>query len=96
MLLRLGLWSYGIYLANEPIQKALGVGLAWLAGGDARLFTMLWVPAALVLPVLAAAWLHRLVEAPALRAGRALAAYPRIRIGEIPRETPVSGVHSQG
>lgn len=69
-LLRLGLWSYGIYLANEPIQKALGVTLAYLVGGNARLFTALWIPAALGLPVLVAAWLHRTVEAPALRFGR--------------------------
>ncbi len=86
VLLRLGLWSYGIYLANEPIQKALGVGLAWLAGGDARLFTALWVPTALVLPILAAAWLHRVVEAPALRAGRALVGKPRFPGGRpLPR-----------
>jgi len=74
VLLRLGLWSYGIYLANEPIQKLLGVALAQAAGGNARLFTALWVPASLALPVLAAAWLHRMVEAPAQRAGRAITA----------------------
>lgn len=73
ILLRLGLWSYGIYLANEPIQKAAGICLARLAGGNARLFTVVWIPVAVVLPVLAAAWLHRVVEIPALRVGRAVA-----------------------
>ena len=73
VLLRLGLWSYGIYLANEPIQKALGVALTHLAGGNAGWFTAVWVPASIALPVLAAAWLHRVVEVPAARIGRAFA-----------------------
>lgn len=73
LLLRLGAWSYGIYLANEPLQKVLGVILAQLAGGDARVFTAIWLPASVALPVLAAAWLHRVVELPALRIGRAFA-----------------------
>jgi peptidoglycan/LPS O-acetylase OafA/YrhL len=72
-LLRLGAWSYGIYLANEPIQKLLGVGLAWLAAGHRGLFTLLWVPLAVGLPIAAAAWLHGRVERPAQRWGRTLA-----------------------
>ena len=74
ILLRLGAWSYGIYLANEPIQKAFGVALAWGVAGDPLAFTLLWVPGAIALPVLAAVWLHRVVELPALRLGRTLVA----------------------
>jgi peptidoglycan/LPS O-acetylase OafA/YrhL len=70
----LGGVSYGAYLANEPIQKVLGIWLAVLAQGDARLFTALWMPLAMALPVLMAVALHRYVEVPALRLGRALAA----------------------
>jgi hypothetical protein len=36
-------------------------------------FTAFWVPPAVLLPLLAAALLHRYVEAPALRHGRTLA-----------------------
>jgi peptidoglycan/LPS O-acetylase OafA/YrhL len=70
----LGTVSYSLYLGNEPIQKLLGIGLAWLAGGNAVVFTLLWLPAATVLPILAAAWLRRAVEIPGLRLGRALTA----------------------
>jgi peptidoglycan/LPS O-acetylase OafA/YrhL len=69
----LGAISYPIYLANEPIQKAVGFVLAWFASGDAILFTSLWVPAAVLLPIGVAALLHRYLETPALRWGRALA-----------------------
>ena len=68
-----GAVSYPIYLANEPIQKALGYLLAGFAGGDAALFTWLWLPAATVLPIAAAALLHRFVEVPAQRLGKTLA-----------------------
>jgi peptidoglycan/LPS O-acetylase OafA/YrhL len=69
----LGAVSYPIYLANEPIQKGLGFVLAEFARGDAVLFTSLWLPGAIVLPIGAAALLHRYVETPMLRWGRALA-----------------------
>jgi len=69
----LGAVSFPLYLANEPIQKALGFALAYYAGGDAMLFTLVWVPAALLIPAGAAALLHRYVEVPAHRWGRALA-----------------------
>ena len=68
-----GLVSYPIYLANEPIQKGLCLMLAWLAAGDAVTFTSVWVPASLLLPIGAAALLHRYVESPVQRHGRALA-----------------------
>ena len=69
----LGAVSYCIYLVNEPVQKLLGVMLAVVAQGDAALFTLLWIPGAVVLPILAAWWLHEWIEAPALRWGRILA-----------------------
>ncbi len=69
----LGAVSYCLYLVNEPVQKLLGVGLAMAVQGDAALFTALWLPGAVALPVLAAWALHRWIEAPALRAGRAIA-----------------------
>jgi peptidoglycan/LPS O-acetylase OafA/YrhL len=73
-LLWLGAVSYCVYLVNEPVQKLLGLGLAALAGGDPALFTALWLPGAVLLPLGAAWWLHRRVEQPALRWGRALSA----------------------
>ncbi|MBN8930134.1 MAG: acyltransferase [Rhodospirillales bacterium] len=68
-----GAISYPLYLVNEPIQKLLGFLLGRIAAGEAALFTLLWIPLALVLPLWAAAWLHAHVEAPAMRWGHALA-----------------------
>ena len=72
-LLWLGAVSYCIYLVNEPVQKLLGVALAFFAHGDAALFTALWIPGATILPILAAWWLHQRVELPAQRYGRGVA-----------------------
>jgi len=69
----LGAVSYCIYLVNEPVQKLLGVTLAMLAQGDAALFTALWIPGAIALPILASWWLHTWVEVPAQRYGRGVA-----------------------
>jgi peptidoglycan/LPS O-acetylase OafA/YrhL len=69
----LGAVSYCIYLVHEPVQRLLGIVLASLVRGDAPLFTALWIPGAVVLPVLAAWWLHAVVEVPALRYGRGMA-----------------------
>jgi peptidoglycan/LPS O-acetylase OafA/YrhL len=69
----LGAVSYCIYLANEPVQKLLGVGLALLAQGNATLFIATWIPGSVVLPILAAWWLHGWIELPAQRYGRGLA-----------------------
>jgi peptidoglycan/LPS O-acetylase OafA/YrhL len=69
----LGAISYCLYLVNEPVQKVVGVALAGMVQGDAALFTALWIPGAVALPVLAAWWLHAWIEAPALRWGRTLA-----------------------
>jgi peptidoglycan/LPS O-acetylase OafA/YrhL len=78
VLLWLGALSYCIYLTNEPIHKLLGLGLATLAGGDGTLFTILWLPGAVLLPVLLSAGLHAWIEVPALRWGRGYAT-PRAR-----------------
>ena len=65
--------SYRIYLVNEPVQKLLGVTLALLVQGNAALFTVIWIPGAVVLPILASWWLHEWVELPAQRYGRGMA-----------------------
>ena len=66
----LGAISYCLYLVNEPIHKVLAGLLSQVANADAIMFTLLWIPAAIGLPLLAAVWLHRHVEAPAQRWGR--------------------------
>lgn len=76
----LGAVSYCIYLVNEPVQKLLGVTLAALVHGNAALFTALWLPGAVVLPVLAAWWLHRRVEVPAQLYGRSVASCFRMNV----------------
>ena len=62
----LGGLSYSLYLANEPIQKLLGVGLSTWTHGDGWWFTVFWVPGSLGLPLLAAMALRRWIERPAL------------------------------
>jgi len=57
---------------NEPVQKVLSLALALVARGDGLLFTALWVPGAILLPLVAAWLLHANVEQPAARAGRSL------------------------
>ncbi len=69
----LGGISYSLYLVNEPVQKLCGVALAAMANGDALLFTILWLPGAVALPLGAAWWLRLWIEMPALRYGRAVA-----------------------
>ena len=70
----LGSISYSLYLVNEPIQKLLGVALTDAVDRRAMLFTLIWVPAAVLLPISAAWWLHYQIEMPALRRGKVLAA----------------------
>jgi peptidoglycan/LPS O-acetylase OafA/YrhL len=72
-LLWLGAVSYCLYLVHEPVQKLLGIALAWFAGGNATLFTAIWLPTAILLPLLAAWWLHVAIEVPALRYGHRVA-----------------------
>jgi peptidoglycan/LPS O-acetylase OafA/YrhL len=69
----LGAISYCVYLVNEPLQKLIGGLLGGIADGNAMIFTLLWLPAATLLPILAAVWLHGRLEMPALRWGYRLA-----------------------
>jgi peptidoglycan/LPS O-acetylase OafA/YrhL len=87
----LGAVSYCIYLVNEPVQKLLGVVLALLVNGDAALFTALWIPSAVALPILASWGLHVWIERPAQRCGRviALAARSSSSAASAPRAAPL-------
>jgi peptidoglycan/LPS O-acetylase OafA/YrhL len=80
-LLWLGAVSYCLYLVNEPVQKLLGLGLAFLAAGQPLLFSVLWLPLAALLPIGAAWWLHSAIEQPALRWGKRIV---KTRISAIP------------
>ncbi len=62
----LGALSYCIYLVNEPIHKVIGLTLAGVARGDAALFTLIWIPAAIGVPILVSAALHAWLEQPVL------------------------------
>jgi peptidoglycan/LPS O-acetylase OafA/YrhL len=66
----LGAISYCLYLLNEPIHKVVGSVLSRLADGDGALFTVVWLPTAIGLPILAAMALHLCLEMPTLRRGR--------------------------
>jgi peptidoglycan/LPS O-acetylase OafA/YrhL len=69
----LGAISYCVYLVNEPIHKLSGGLLARLSGPDGGLFTLLWIPTAIGLPLVVSAALHVWLEKPALNWGRAVA-----------------------
>jgi peptidoglycan/LPS O-acetylase OafA/YrhL len=73
VLLWLGALSYCIYLTNEPVHKLLGLGLAAAAGENGMLFTALWLPGAVLLPLLLSVALRAWIEVPAQRWGRAYA-----------------------
>ena len=84
----LGAVSYSLYLVHEPLERLLGLGLAHLMQGNAALFTAIWIPGSITLPVLAAWLLHRWIELPALRAGRTLARqslahHPSMRLANV-------------
>lgn len=64
----LGAISYPLYLVNEPVQRGLAMVLAPLAHGDAALFTVLWLPLAVLGPVAVALVLHHGVERRFMRA----------------------------
>ena len=66
----LGAISYCIYLVNEPIHKVAGEALSRFTDGDGVLFTALWLPVGIGVPILVSAWLHACLEVPALRWGR--------------------------
>jgi peptidoglycan/LPS O-acetylase OafA/YrhL len=63
-LLWLGAVSYPLYLIHAPIQRGLMLAAGGFAGGDLWRFAWLWVPPAILLPILAAWLLHHLVELP--------------------------------
>jgi peptidoglycan/LPS O-acetylase OafA/YrhL len=69
-LLWLGAISYPLYLIHAPLQRALMLAAAPLAGGDPWRFAMLWWPSAILLPLLAAWLLHRWVERPSQAWGK--------------------------
>jgi peptidoglycan/LPS O-acetylase OafA/YrhL len=74
----LGAISYCVYLVNEPIHKVAAGVLAGLVHGNGTLFTMVWIPAAVGLPVLVSAGLHVWLEQPALRRLRAWRLPPNV------------------
>ena len=80
-----GAISYCVYLVNEPIHKLLSGALSGVADGDAGLFTLMWVPSSILLPIGVSAWLHWHLEVPALRWGRALAQAVGARGGQAAR-----------
>lgn len=80
----LGAISYCVYLVNEPVHKMLGLALSLLVDGDAVLFTVLWIPLAILLPILVSAGLHVFLEMPALRWGRSVARRKECRLIGLP------------
>ena len=78
---RVALWfgsiSFPLYLVNEPVHKVLAPLVSRFAAGDAMLFTIVWVPTCLSISVLAAAWLNRHIEAPAMRLRHSLVFEPQ-------------------
>ncbi len=60
----LGAISYPLYLLNEPVQRGLALLIGPFSGGDATRFTAIWLPLAIIVPVLAAMLLHHGIEQP--------------------------------
>ncbi len=79
----LGAVSYCIYLVNEPVQKLFGVTLAAVSAGNTFVFTPLWLPGAILLPLGVAAILHHTVEVPGHAWGRAVSR------GMLPRQVAI-------
>jgi len=69
----LGAISYPLYLVNQPVQRGCAMLIAPLIHGSAMLFSVFWLPVALIAPVLGAMALHHWVEIPAMRLGSAQA-----------------------
>jgi peptidoglycan/LPS O-acetylase OafA/YrhL len=65
----LGAISYPLYLLNEPVQRGCAMIVAPLARGDVTAFTVVWLPLAVIMPVLAAAVVHRAVEVQGMVSG---------------------------
>ncbi|HQT63004.1 MAG TPA: acyltransferase, partial [Acidocella sp.] len=64
----LGRISYPLYLLNAPVQRGCAMLVVPFVHGDARLFGLVWLPLAVMVPVLAAWLLHAAVERPFMRA----------------------------
>ena len=60
----LGRISFPLYLIHIPVQRLLLLAIARAAGSHATVFSLLWGPAAILAPLVAAYALHRWVEAP--------------------------------
>jgi hypothetical protein len=60
-------------LVNEPLHKVIGYAVSRMVDGDGVLFTFLWVPLTILLPIGVAAGLNAWIEVPALRWGHAMA-----------------------
>lgn len=56
--------SYALYLLHAPLQRLLMLAIAPWAAGDGAVFTLLWAPPALLLPLLAATLVHHWIETP--------------------------------
>jgi peptidoglycan/LPS O-acetylase OafA/YrhL len=69
-----GAISYPLYLIHAPVQRLLMLALAPGAHGDWVMFSLLWGPPAILVPILAAYALHRWVEVPCWRWSRGWAA----------------------
>ncbi len=86
----LGANSYPLYLLNVPVQLGCAMVVAPLAHGNIGVFAAVWVPLAVLMPLAAAAAVHRLVEEPGFWArGRSLASsrsLPGLRAGAPPND----------
>jgi peptidoglycan/LPS O-acetylase OafA/YrhL len=69
----LGRISYPLYLIHIPVQRLLMLGIAQAVGGKAVDFSLLWGPAAILVPLIVAYALHRRVEVPCWRWSRSRA-----------------------
>ncbi len=58
----LGAISYPLYLLNEPVQRGCAMLVAPWVHGDAVVFTAVWLPLAVGMPVVAAWAVHHAVE----------------------------------
>lgn len=76
-LLHCGALSYPLYLLHVPVQRLLMLALAPLAQGSWPLFSLLWGPLAVAVPLGLAALVHRSIEEPIRRWSRDHLAKPR-------------------
>ena len=66
----LGRISYPLYLIHIPVQRLLMLAIARVVDGHAVVFTLLWAPAAILVPLIVASALHRWVEVPCWQRSR--------------------------